>query len=161
VKDAAYTTPLAAIGGDGTYTWSIDGTLPTGLTLDGATGVISGTPTVLGTNFLTVTVTDGTTATATRALSIDVNRPLAVSTISLPDGADGVDYGKIPLEAIGGDGDYFWEITIGALPLGLKADTLGVITGKPTAAAVSKTFTVEVEDGDDLTAIKELTITIP
>jgi len=44
---AAYSTTLAATGGTKPYTWTLtSGTLPAGLTLTGATGAITGTPTV-------------------------------------------------------------------------------------------------------------------
>ncbi|MEI7926583.1 MAG: Ig domain-containing protein, partial [Chloroflexota bacterium] len=52
------------------YTWSIVGTLPSGLVLNGATGLITGTPTAVGTSTMTVLVTDGAAVTAARVLSI-------------------------------------------------------------------------------------------
>jgi hypothetical protein len=71
--DQPYGASLAAIGGTGSYTWSVViGTLPAGLTLDGGTGAISGTPTAVGTSGFTVQVRDGAGDTATRALSIAV-----------------------------------------------------------------------------------------
>jgi hypothetical protein len=60
-----YSQTLVARGGVAPLAWTIsDGTLPVGLSLDGATGIISGVTTVVGTKNFTVTVTDrnGTTA---------------------------------------------------------------------------------------------------
>src|SRR5262249_10843973 len=55
----AYSATLTATGGTPPYTWSIaSGTLPAGLTLTSA-GVISGTPTAIGTSSFTVKVTAG------------------------------------------------------------------------------------------------------
>ena len=48
--DAAYSQTLAATGGDGSYTWAMfnGSTLPAGLALNTATGLINGTPTGSG-----------------------------------------------------------------------------------------------------------------
>lgn len=57
-------------------TWGVSsGTLPTGLTLDPGSGIVSGTPAVAGTSDFTVMVTDSSvpSQTATRSLSITVN----------------------------------------------------------------------------------------
>ena len=72
----AYSATLTASGGVTPYTWSLaSGSLSAGLTLNTNTGVITGTPTTLGTSNFTVRVTDaGNPAqTATQALSILVN----------------------------------------------------------------------------------------
>ncbi len=73
VQGTAYSYTLAASGGAPPYTWSIvSGSLPAGLTLAAATGVISGTPASSGTSSFTVQVTDAASHTATKALSIAV-----------------------------------------------------------------------------------------
>jgi|GEM_PF-234217 len=65
-----YSQTLTATGGTPPYTWAISvGALPVGLTLNTATGVISGTPTLNGSDF-TVRVTDSLAATASRMISI-------------------------------------------------------------------------------------------
>jgi hypothetical protein len=76
VIDSPYTGgPLAATGGDGSYTWTLasgSGPLPTGLTLN-TDGTITGTPiTDTGTFNFTVQVDSGDGQTATAALSIEV-----------------------------------------------------------------------------------------
>ena len=69
-QNAAYTgaTPVALYG-TAPFTWSLQaGTLPTGLTLNTSTGVISGTPTVVQTaTGLVLRVTDATSAHADSA----------------------------------------------------------------------------------------------
>ena len=54
----SYSTTLSASGGVPSRTYSVTGTLPTGLSLKSSTGVISGTPSAAGLTNLTFTVTD-------------------------------------------------------------------------------------------------------
>jgi Tfp pilus assembly protein PilX len=73
-QNSAYSTTLAASGGQTPYSWSLSaGTLPAGLALATSTGVISGTPSGTGTSSFTVRVTDANGQTATQALSITIN----------------------------------------------------------------------------------------
>jgi hypothetical protein len=78
LPSGAYNTPysasLSASGGTPPYAWTVSfGNLPTGLTLNSSTGVISGNPTATGTSNFTVQVSDSKSQTAAKALSITVN----------------------------------------------------------------------------------------
>jgi VCBS repeat protein/putative Ig domain-containing protein len=53
--------------------WRVGGAVPDGLTLDGSTGTISGTPTGGGTWYFEVTLTDATGVFAFNALSIEID----------------------------------------------------------------------------------------
>ena len=62
----AYSAALAVSGGTAPYTWSIvSGSLPFGLSLNSSTGVVSGTPTLVGVYDFTVSVSDSNSYTAT------------------------------------------------------------------------------------------------
>jgi Putative Ig domain len=66
---SAYSATLAATGGVTPYNWTITtGSLPTGLTLNSSTGVVSGTPTAAGSASFTVTCTDSTGTMALKKL---------------------------------------------------------------------------------------------
>ena len=60
-----YTHQLLLNGGSPPYTWTVNGALPGGLTLNAATGAISGKPTAAGTFTFTVSVKDSLNTTAT------------------------------------------------------------------------------------------------
>ena len=66
----AFNYRFLASGGEGPYVYSLSaGDLPAGLSLDSATGVISGTPTTNGAYSYTVTVTDVRSQSASKAVS--------------------------------------------------------------------------------------------
>jgi len=142
IVGVAYSTSLVASGGSTPYSWSITaGSLPPGLGISAATGLISGTPTAKGTFAFTVQVKDSLGATATAAVSITVNSPLSLTNV-LPNGTVGVAY-SAPITAAGGATPYACTIT-GSLPAGLSLSSC-VVSGTPTVAG-SATVTVKVTD---------------
>jgi len=160
----AYSQTLAATGGIAPYSWSVlTGSLPAGLTLHAATGVIDGTPTAAGTANFTVRVTDNPSpsATATKALSISVTGNLSVATATLPNARISASYSQT-LAATGGVTPYSWSVSAGSLPAGLSLNaSSGVISGTPSATGLSS-FTVRVADSQSpsATATKALSIRV-
>jgi len=74
--------------------------------------------------------------------------PLQLQTEALPAGAIGKGYAA-NLTASGGVPFYFWQVTAGALPTGLKLDSFsGAITGVPTKTGVFD-LTIRVRDYDE------------
>ncbi len=72
----AYSQAIAATGGTGTLTYSVSAfALPPGLSLDPATGIISGTPTQAGTFSFTITATDTVGLTGSQAYQVAIACP--------------------------------------------------------------------------------------
>jgi subtilisin family serine protease len=150
--DDSYSQALAATGGTTPYTWSLDdGALPPGLTLDSATGVVSGTPTAAGSFSFTVRATDGGAPAQadTQALSITVAPapvpPPQITTTALPAGTVGTPYSQA-LSATDGTQPYAWSLDSGELPPGIGLDpATGALSGTPTAQGTFA-FTVRLTD---------------
>ncbi len=149
ISGVTYTATLSSFGGNAPITWAVvTGALPPGLTLDSLTGIISGTPTALGSFSFSVSLTDTSAPTpsvAFRNLSITIVQPLAITTTSLADGVVGFPYTQT-LAATGGDANYSWSLSSGSLPAGLSLSTSGVISGTPTTVTAGTSFTVQVQD---------------
>lgn len=158
-------TRMVAHGGVYPYTWSST-TLPGGgsLTLDPATGLLSGSVATSGSYTVTFFVTDSsaTPITAQRTLTLNVG-VITVSDITLKEWTQGQEYGDLPyqiMSAVGGVLPYTWSVTAGNLPTGITlASTTGKFSGIPTASGTF-TFTVTVRDSLGQSAAKNLNITI-
>ena len=83
--NTAYSLSVAAAGGASPISYAVTGTLPTGLTINASSGLISGTPTVPGTYPVTVTATDANSNSATTAsFTITVNKAAQTITFNPP-----------------------------------------------------------------------------
>lgn len=163
VVNGAYSTVLAATGGEPPYAWNLaSGKLPSGVTL-ARDGTLAGTPTASGAFQFTVAVSDSQQppSVANGQFDLTINAAVAIVTTSLPSDSPGVFYSNT-LTATGGVYPYTWSIAQGALPDGLTLNpSTGVITGVATTPGVSD-FTVQVADQENPpdTATANLAITV-
>ncbi|MDP1947861.1 MAG: putative Ig domain-containing protein [Nitrospirota bacterium] len=159
-----YSHTLAATGGIPGYVWSLNpgsNPLPGGLSLN-PSGVISGTPTTVGTTTITVRVSDSAGETATQSLSVTVSRvgALRITSLSpLRTGVVGEAY-STTLEAVDGVSSLSWSISSGALPAGMiLSPTTGLLSGTPTTRGTS-TFTIRVQDSGSPQQLAEQPFTL-
>jgi hypothetical protein len=141
------------------------GSLPTGLTIDPVTGIVSGTPTVAGTYSFTVQATDAAGAVATKVYNAFVinatQAPVISAPTTLPNWTVGQPYPNQQVTLTGGTGPYSnYQVSAGSLPNGLTLNPVtGLISGTPTSTGP---FTVTLQAQDSLGAIanKSYTFTI-
>jgi hypothetical protein len=157
---ALYTSIVTASGGTTPLTWSVSaGTLPAGLALDPATGIISGAPTTAGTSTFTISITDASGANKTKQLTIEIVAVLGITTTTLADATVGAAYTQT-IALTGGKSPYTWSTTQGSLPSGMTLDTAtGILSGNPTSPGTFA-FTVQATDVDARTATKTLSVIV-
>jgi len=148
--NAAYSQTLAAAPSTDTpLTWSCSATcstvLPPGLSLSFSSGVISGTPTTAGTYNFTVILTDNSSQTDSKALSITIQPLLTIPTASLPNGIASVFYAQQLMAT--GPSPLTWTVLSGILPPGLSLGSNGLLNGTPNTPSTFN-FTVQATGGD-------------
>jgi hypothetical protein len=164
--NASYNQALVATGGRVPYTWSVtSGSLPNGLNLAPATGVISGSATAPGTYNFGIQVTDADAISVPQTLSITVggsttSTSLSISTTNLPSGEVTKAYTTVTLSATGGTVPRTWSLISGTLPPGLSlASATGIISGTPTSAG-NYDLIFQVTDSDMKSTTKSLAISV-
>lgn len=127
------------------------GALPAGLSLNSATGVLSGTATTAGTSNFTITARDANGCTGLRAYTMII-APLipscptiTVNPATLPGGSIGSAYSQTLSASGSTNPPVTFSITSGSLPVGLTLSPAGAITGVPTTAGTAS-FTVTATD---------------
>jgi YVTN family beta-propeller protein len=146
----AYSFTVSATGNP-TPTYTVTtGTLPDGLTLDAASGQITGTPTTAGPATVGITATNGIGAASSKNYSFTINAATVTVAPLITSGTPtapqvGTLY-SFTVTATGSPAPGF-SVTSGTLPAGLSLDAItGAITGTPTTAGNS-TFQISADNG--------------
>ncbi len=161
--NGAISATYSATGGEGPYTWSAPQGLPTGLSINAATGALTGSIAAPGNYSFQIKVSDSQTPSATSSINVSLS-VLGILTTALPSGTVNVSYLQT-LATFGGSSSCVWSVTSGALPAGLALSTAGVVSGTPTATGtvppggITSAFTVSASCGG-VTVSQALSITI-
>ncbi len=164
---ATYGTPFsqvfATVGGSGSASLVVTGTLPAGLAFSG--GALSGTPTAPGSYPITVTATDtlltgvGAPFTVSNSYTIDVPAPtITLAPATLPDTTAGLAYSQA-LSATGGVAPYTFAITAGSVPAGTTLSAGGVLSGTTTTSG-TYSFTVTATDAFGQSGAQAYTVVV-
>jgi hypothetical protein len=153
VQNVAYLEQIQPVGGTPPYHFALgqNSALPQGLSLNTATGQVSGIPTTVTQNAIVITISDSAPQPASISpfVTLTVEPPLSFQTTTLPDGPRGIGYGG-NISLIGGRQPYTVQVSSGALPNGLttSANSFGNavnVTGTPTTDGTFQ-FTLKVSD---------------
>ncbi|MES2216799.1 MAG: Ig domain-containing protein, partial [Pseudomonadota bacterium] len=149
---AVYTQTNVAHGGFTPYSYSVaSGGVPTGTTLNPATGTVSGTPSAAGTFNYTIRVTDPQGKTATASTSVTIAAAVTIAATPSAFTQVGIAYSQTNV-ASNGITPYVYSVSAGALPAGTTLNTAtGTVSGTPTAAGAFS-YTITVTDSNGQTA---------
>ena len=136
-------------------TYSAPG-LPPGLAVNTSTGLITGTPTTVGTNYVYVYAQSPIGGTATLGVTFTISPPpLAITTSSLPQGTTGSAY-SATLAASGGTTPYTWNVS--GLPSGLMLNaSSGIVSGTPLTSGL---YVLSVSVTDAATTLVSKTVNL-
>ncbi len=130
--------------------------LPAGLTVNTASGLISGTPTAAGTSNVSLSATNAS-GTGTAALTLTINSAPAAPVITSASSATGTVNTAFRYQITATNGPTSFNAT--GLPPGLSVNTSsGLISGTPTAAGTSNVTLSATNTGGTGTAALTLTI---
>ncbi|MGD0881915.1 MAG: putative Ig domain-containing protein [Acidimicrobiales bacterium] len=168
VTSAASTT--FTVGSAGTFTvagsgypaptFGETGTLPSGVTLNDTTGVLSGTPAAGsgGSYPLTITASNGVTPNGTQSFTLTVDQAPAITSADAATFTVG-SAGTFHVVATGNPAPTFSEI--GTLPSGVTLSSAGVLAGTPAAGTSgSYPITVTASNGVGTAATQDFTLTV-
>jgi len=159
----AYDQTVSGAGGTAPYTFSLSGSLPPDLVLDGNTGNIAGTPTTAGIYPFAIVATDSLGCQGSQDYSLIIDPtgcPLITLTpTTLPDGTQGAPYLET-VAAAGGLEPYAYAVTTGVLPDGVLLDpATGEISGTPVESGIYA-LAITAADANLCTGTQSYTLTI-
>ena len=146
-------TTISATGGTWPYTYAITSplTIPTGMAVDPASGVVSTTAaTPAGTYHVTVTATDSSSTPLTGAITFDIVVAMQIGDNGLTGGANGVASTITTVTATGNTGAITYSLDAASLAVGwiTIVPSTGVVAITAAApASSSQTVTVTATDG--------------
>ena len=156
-------TAFTPVNFTGAVTYAVtNGTLPAGLSLSTATGVVSGTPTAASTDTVTVTATGATAGSATATITFAfAAAPTVVPSTQTVSGTTGTAVtASTAFTPANFTGSVTYAVTNGTLPAGLSlSSTTGVVSGTPTAASTA-TVTITASGATAGTATATITFAI-
>ncbi|MGJ5818846.1 Ig domain-containing protein [Paludibaculum fermentans] len=160
VVGASYETSFSLAGGVLPSAWdSPTGTVPPGLSFDGNTGRLAGTPTAAGDYTFTLAAHDSGSHSITKSVTLTVYGALAVEPASLAATTESRPYLQT-LASTGGTTPKSWSIESGALPVGiLMSSSTGALSGAATTPGLYS-FTVRVECCSTASATAALSIVV-
>jgi hypothetical protein len=164
MQGSYYSSALVATGAIAPEVFSItSGALPTGVTLDAASGALAGTATAPGTYSFGAQVVDSrnnSAGTATASCGIAVLAPPSANCVSIA-AVQGVAIAPATMTGSGGAGGPY-TFTATGLPAGLTISSSGTISGTPSVSGTfSYTVTVKDQAGNTGTVNCSVTVAPP
>ncbi len=160
VNQAGYRQTVTTSGGSGATTLALTGTLPTGLSFDAGSGLISGTPTATGLFQFTITATDALGDQTAQDYAVTINSSsISLVPTTLADWTVNQPGYNQAITTTGGTPPMTFAV-VGTPPAGLQLDTsTGALSGTPTVVGPS-TFEVSATDVTGVTGSQMYTVTI-
>src|SRR5665213_2571970 len=155
VPGQSVSASFGASGGNPPYTWSASG-LPSGFTLNSASGALAGVAPQPGNYSFTVTVMDSQSAASSAGITANFSILGFTTTSPLPSGSTTTFYSANILAA-GGTPPYSFSAS--GVPAGLSMASSGFLSGTPTAPG-SFSLSVTVTDSQGLSVSGSFALTI-
>lgn len=151
---------VSASGGAGPYTYSVaSGALPAGVSLNGSSGAISGTPTEAGLFSVTIRATDSFNCAGTKSYDLRICPAIQISPGTLSDGVVGTAY-STTFAASNGASPYVWQLT-GTVPSGLTWNaSTATLSGTPSAENAGASLTVTATDANGCVGSRVVTLIV-